>query len=110
MRKYAPTERLKWNPQPKGKRWGTSWRGYMIEKEKKMIAKKIQEIIANSLGVEVEKVTLETSLMKDLKADSLSAVEAIMAIEEEFEIEIDDEDAEEFDTIQDIVEYVKGKI
>ncbi len=75
-----------------------------------MISKKIIEIIAGSIGVPVEDVTEDTSLMRDLKADSLAAVEALMAIEEEYGIEIDDEEAEKFDTIADIIEYVENKI
>jgi len=71
---------------------------------------KVKEIIIEQLGVEegVE-ITETTSLMKDLEADSLDAVEIIMALEDEFDIEIPDEDAEKFQNIGDIAEYVKSK-
>ena len=68
---------------------------------------KIKEIIVDQLSVDEEAVTLETHLMKDLEADSLDAVEIIMAIEEEFEIEIPDDDAEKFQTVGDLVKYVE---
>ena len=74
-----------------------------------MIFDKIREIIVEQLGVDESAVTSETSLMKDLEADSLDAVEIIMAIEDEFEIEIPDEDAEKFHNIGDIVRYVEEK-
>ncbi|MBQ2096484.1 MAG: acyl carrier protein [Firmicutes bacterium] len=69
---------------------------------------KIREIIAEQLSVEdIEKITLETSLTNDLEADSLDAVEIIMALEEEYDIEIPDEVAEEFKTVGDIVKCVE---
>ena len=67
----------------------------------------IKEIIVDQLGVEEEAVTMETHLMKDLEADSLDAVEIIMAIEEEFDIEVPDEEAEKFQIVGDIVKYVE---
>ncbi|MCI2063162.1 MAG: acyl carrier protein [Eubacteriaceae bacterium] len=70
---------------------------------------KIKDIIVDQLSVEPESVTRETSLMKDLEADSLDAVEIIMATEEEYDIEIPDEEAEKFQTIGDIVNYVNEK-
>jgi acyl carrier protein len=69
---------------------------------------KIKDIIVEQLQVEPESVTLETSLMKDLEADSLDAVEIIMGIENEFGIEIPDEEAEKFKTVVDIVRYVEA--
>ena len=68
---------------------------------------KIKEIIAEQLGVEADVVTADTNLMKDLEADSLDAVEIIMAIEDEYGIEIPDEDAEKFQTVRDLVKYVE---
>ena len=68
---------------------------------------KIKEIIVEQLGVEESAVTLDTNLIKDLEADSLDAVEIIMAIEDEFDIEIPDEDAEKFQTVGDLVKYVE---
>ena len=73
-----------------------------------MIFEKIREIIAEQLSVEdIEKITLETSLTNDLEADPLDAVEIIMALEEEYDIEIPDEVAEEFKTVGDIVKCVE---
>lgn len=76
-----------------------------------MIFDKVKAIIAEQLGVEdIESIKNETSLMKDLEADSLDAVEIMMALEDEFEIEIPDEDAEKFINIGDIVKYVEAKV
>ena len=72
-----------------------------------MVFEKIKEIIIDQLGVDESEITLETSLTKDLEADSLDAVEIIMAIEEEYGIEIPDEEAEAFESINDIVKYVE---
>lgn len=75
-----------------------------------MVFEKVKGIIAEQLGVsDTSVITLETSLMKDLEADSLDAVEIIMAIEDEFDIEIPDEDAEKFQNIGDIIKYVEEK-
>ena len=75
-----------------------------------MIFDKVREIIAEQLDVDTEEITLDTSLTKDLEADSLDAVEIIMAIEEEYEIEIPDETAEAFKTVGDIVKCVEDFI
>ncbi|PKM85402.1 MAG: acyl carrier protein [Firmicutes bacterium HGW-Firmicutes-11] len=72
-----------------------------------MVFEKIRELIVEQLGVEEDAITLGTHLMKDLEADSLDAVEIIMAIEDEFDIEIPDDDAEKFQLIGDIVKYVE---
>lgn len=74
-----------------------------------MAFEKIQDIIAEQLGVSGDVIKPETHLMKDLEADSLDAVEIIMAIEDEFEIEIPDEDAEKFQTVGDLINYVEAK-
>ena len=71
---------------------------------------KIKEIILEQLRAEDAAVTMETHLMKDLEADSLDAVEIIMAIEDEFDIEVPDEEAEKFQTVGDIVRYVEERI
>lgn len=71
---------------------------------------KIKEIIMEQLSVEESQVGMETHLMKDLEADSLDAVEIIMAIEDEFDIEVPDEDAEKFQSVGDIVKYVEEKL
>ncbi len=68
---------------------------------------KVKEIIINELGVEADKVVPEASFIEDLGADSLDTVELVMAFEEEFDIDIPDEDAEEMRTVGDAVAYVK---
>jgi acyl carrier protein len=78
--------------------------------EEKMTFDKIKDIIAEQLQVEKDTIKSETSLMKDLEADSLDAVEIIMGIETEFGIEIPDEEAEKFQTIGDIVNYVDSNV
>ena len=72
-----------------------------------MIFDEIKDIIIDQLQVEESEVTMDTNLMRDLSADSLDAVEIIMAIEEEYGIEIPDEDAETFQTVGDLVKYVE---
>ncbi len=71
---------------------------------------KIRGIIMEQLSVDESMVTIDTNLMKDLEADSLDAVEIIMAIEEEFGIEIPDEEAEKFQTVSDIVKYADAYV
>ena len=66
----------------------------------------IRDMIVEQLSVDPSLVTEDTNLMKDLEADSLDAVEIIMAIESQFDIEIPDEEAEKFQTVEDLVEYV----
>jgi len=75
-----------------------------------MVFDKVKEIIAEQLDVDVEVIKAETSLMKDLEADSLDAVEIMMALEDEFEIEVPDDVAEGFKNIGEIVKYVESKI
>ena len=73
------------------------------------IHQKIVEIICEQLSVEESEVTLEASFQESLNADSLDVVELIMGFEEEFGIEIPDEDAEKIRTVGDAVEYIKAK-
>lgn len=68
---------------------------------------KIREIIADKLSVDVEEITLDSSFIDDLNADSLDIVELIMALEDELDMEIPDEDVENFKTVGDVVNYVK---
>ena len=75
-----------------------------------MIFEKVREIIAEQLDVDIEDISLDTSLTKDLEADSLDAVEIIMALEDEYDIEIPDEVAEEFKTVADIVKCVEDYV
>jgi acyl carrier protein len=70
------------------------------------IEERVQKIVAEQLGVEEEQVTAEASFMDDLGADSLDTVELVMALEEEFDIEISDEDAEKIQTVKDAIAYV----
>mgnify|MGYP001140162701 CR=1 FL=1 len=69
---------------------------------------KIKKIVVEQLGVEEEEVSMESSFIDDLGADSLDIVELIMALEEEFDIEIPDDEAEKISTVNDVVEYVKN--
>ncbi|ETJ99749.1 acyl carrier protein [Eubacterium nodatum ATCC 33099] len=75
-----------------------------------MTFEKVREIIVEQLSVDESMVTMDTNLMKDLEADSLDAVEIIMAIEEEFDLEIPDEEAEKFKMVGDLVKYVDNNI
>jgi acyl carrier protein len=68
---------------------------------------KVQAIIANELGIDKEKITMESRLAEDLGADSLDAVELIMALEDEFGIEVDDEAATKIKKVSDIVEFLE---
>jgi len=70
------------------------------------IANKLNEIIAESLGVSTDEIQTTASFIDDLGADSLDIVELVMAIEKEFSIEIPDEDAEKIATVQDAIYYV----
>ena len=74
-----------------------------------MVFDNIKEIIIEQLSVEEDDITMDTHLMKDLEADSLDAVEIIMAIEDEYGIEIPDEVAEKFQTVGDLVHYVENE-
>ncbi len=71
---------------------------------------KVREIIINELGVEDEKVTNEASFVEDLGADSLDTVELVMAFEEEFDLEIPDEDAEKLQTVGDAIDYLNKRL
>lgn len=67
---------------------------------------KVKSIIVEQLGVEEEEVNMEASFIEDLGADSLDIVELVMALEEEFDLEIPDEDAEKIKTVADAVAYI----
>ncbi len=73
------------------------------------VEERVKKIIAEQLGVEEDEVTLEASFVEDLGADSLDTVELVMALEEEFSIEIPDEDAEKILTVGKALDYIKGK-
>jgi acyl carrier protein len=72
------------------------------------VAERVIEIVAEQLGVDKEKITPETSFVNDLGADSLDTVELVMAFEEEFGIEIPDEDAEKITRVREAVEYIES--
>lgn len=75
-----------------------------------VVEEKIKKIIAEQLGVDEDEVTPEASFVDDLGADSLDTVELVMALEEEFHIEIPDEDAEKIAKVQDAINYIKEKL
>ena len=68
---------------------------------------KVRDIVVEQLGVEADEVQIESTFIDDLGADSLDIVELIMAFEEEFNIEIPDEEAEKIKTVQDVVAYIE---
>jgi acyl carrier protein len=72
------------------------------------VESKVKGIIAERLGVEEGEITPEASFVDDLGADSLDTVELVMALEEEFNIEISDEDAEKITTVKDAVKYIES--
>lgn len=71
---------------------------------------KVKEIIVEELGVEESEVTIEANFIEDLGADSLDTVELIMKFEEEFDIDIPDEEAEKLTTVGKAVDYLKSKV
>jgi acyl carrier protein len=73
----------------------------------KPIEERVKEIICEQLGVEEEEVTPGAKFIEDLGADSLDTVELVMAFEEEFDLEIPDEDAEKIVTVGDAIQYIK---
>ncbi|GAB6110799.1 MAG TPA: acyl carrier protein [Desulfomicrobium sp.] len=73
------------------------------------IEEKVKELVVEQLGVSADEVKPESSFVESLGADSLDLTELIMAMEEEFDIEIDDEDAQKIATVQDAVNYIKSK-
>ncbi|WP_318011017.1 acyl carrier protein [Clostridium sp. FP1] len=75
-----------------------------------MMFEKIRATIASQLSIDEEEIKMESSFMNNLGADSLDIVELIMALEEEYEIEIPDEDVEKIATVGDVVEYIKAHI
>ncbi len=73
-----------------------------------MVFEKVQKIIAEGLNVSLDKVTMETHLVDDLGADSLDAVELIMALEDEFGLEVDDDAAQNMKYVKDLVNYIEA--
>ena len=75
----------------------------------KSVEEKVKEIIVEQLGVTPEQVTPQASFIEDLGADSLDTVELVMAFEEEFGVEVPDEDAEKLLTVGDVIKYIENK-
>jgi len=71
------------------------------------VESRVKEIIIDQLGVDEKEVTMEAKFIDDLGADSLDLVELVMALEEEYDTEISDEDAEKIQTVGDAIEYIK---
>ena len=84
--------------------------GELKEMSSEEILEKVKGIIVEQLGVADTAVTMEASFIDDLGADSLDIVELVMAIEEEFDIEIPDSDAEKVVTVSDVVDYIKDNV
>ena len=75
----------------------------------KSIEARVKDIIVDQLGVNVDQVTLEAKFVEDLGADSLDTVELVMAFEEEFDIEVPDEEAEKLQSVGDVVTYITSQ-
>ncbi len=84
--------------------------GELITMSSEEVFEKVKSIIVEQLGVTEATVTMEASFIDDLGADSLDIVELIMALEEEFDIEIPDADAEKVVTVGDVVDYIKENV
>ena len=74
------------------------------------LEEKVKNLVITQLGVDASKVTNDSSFIDDLGADSLDTVELVMAFEEEFDMEIPDEDAQKMRTISDVIDYLKDKV
>ena len=72
------------------------------------VEEKVREIIVDQLGVDEKQVTDDAAFINDLGADSLDTVELVMALEEEFDVEIPDEEAEKISKVQDAIDYIKN--
>jgi len=93
-----------------GERWGKrcppTQKTFMADKT---IEEKVKDIIVEQLGVNPEQVTPQASFIEDLGADSLDIVELVMAFEEEFSVEVPDEDAEKLQNVGDVINYIKER-
>ena len=79
------------------------------KKENRNMLEKIKEIVADQLGIDEDDIKLESNFKEDLEADSLDLFELVMALEEEYGVEIPSEDLEKIATVNDIIEYLKNK-
>ncbi len=77
---------------------------------KTTIEERVKKIVSEQLGIEDEDIAAESSFVEDLGADSLDTVELVMAFEEEFKIEIPDEDAEKILSVKNAIDYIKEKV
>ena len=73
-----------------------------------MVLEKVKAILSEQFDVEEEKITPETSIVNDLNADSLDVVDLLMSIEDEFEVEVPDEEIENIKTVDDLVKYIEN--
>jgi acyl carrier protein len=92
--------------EPWGKPCAATQANFMADKS---IEEKVKDIIVEQLGVNPEQVTPEASFIEDLGADSLDIVELVMAFEEEFGVEVPDEDAEKLQTVGDVIRYIEER-
>lgn len=74
------------------------------------LEQRVKDLVISQLGVDAGKVNNDSSFIEDLGADSLDTVELVMAFEEEFDIEIPDEDAQKMKSVQDVIDYLKDKV
>ena len=95
-----------WRTGPKA---GARFANHLKFMSEKSIAEKVKDIIVEQLGVNPEQVTENASFIEDLGADSLDTVELVMAFEEEFGVEVPDEDAEKLQAVGDVVKYIEDK-
>ena len=73
-----------------------------------MVFEKIKKIVSEQLGAAEDEITMDSTFIEDLGADSLDVVSLVMALEDEFDMEIDEEEAENISTVGDVVEYIKA--
>ncbi len=75
-----------------------------------MVFEKVKKILSEQLEIEEDKINMDSDLVEDLKADSLDIVELIMDLEQEFDLEIPDEDLPKVNSVRDVVEYIESKL